>query len=63
MTEVYGPSSCRGREAFWQEIINFNGLCCVGGDLNVVRRIAEKFNGGRATKSTLAARVDKFLLS
>lgn len=56
ITGVYGPSSHKVRDDFWQELLDLNGLCadnwCLGGDFNVMRRIiAEKFRGGRVTRS------------
>lgn len=55
ITSVHGPSKYKGRDDFWQEILDLNGLCaghwCIGRDFNVVRRIEKKSTRGRFTRS------------
>ena len=49
-TRVYGPTTRRDRECFWEELGAINGLwngpCCVVGDFNTILSPKERSRGG-----------------
>ena len=52
---VYGPSKMCYRDKFWDELAGLLSICSdkwfIGGDFNVVRKVQEKFNSNRTTRS------------
>ena len=51
LTSVYGPKNSNLRKDLWVELQELFGLTypkwCVGGDIDVIRRISEKMGGSR----------------